>query len=92
MTKADLARVVYERHGGISNKEASRLVDLILSFIKDGLLRGERVQISGFGTFLVKEKKGRKGRNPQTGEEMLILPRKAVVFRASKAFQNNLPP
>lgn len=91
MTKADLARVVYERHGGISNKEASRLVDLILSFIKAGLLRGERVQISGFGTFVVKEKKGRKGRNPQTGEEMIIEPRKAVVFRPSKSFQNHLP-
>ncbi len=86
MTKADLARVVYERHGGISNKEASRLVDLILSFIKQGLLRGERVQISGFGTFVVRQKKARKGRNPQTGEEMLILPRKSVVFRPSKSF------
>ena len=63
MTKADLARVVYERHGGLSNKEASRLVDLILAFIKQGLREGERVQISGFGTFLVREKKERKGRN-----------------------------
>lgn len=88
MTKADLARVVYERHGGLSNKEASRLVDLILEFIKQGLSDGERVQISGFGTFLVREKKERKGRNPQTGEEMTILPRKSVVFRPSKNFQN----
>ena len=66
MTKADLARVVYDRHGGLSNKEASRLVDLILEFIKQGLRDGERVQISGFGTFLVRDKKERKGRNPQT--------------------------
>ena len=88
MTKADLARVVYERHGGISNKEASRLVDLILEFIKQGLHEGQRVQISGFGTFLVREKKERKGRNPQTGEEMIILSRKSVVFRPSKTFQN----
>lgn len=88
MTKADLARVVYERHGGLSNKEASRLVDLILEFIKQGLRDGERVQISGFGTFLVREKKERKGRNPQTGEEMIILPRKSVVFRPSKNMQN----
>jgi integration host factor subunit alpha len=90
MTKADLARIVYERHGGISNKEASRLVDLILEFIKKGLRNGERVQISGFGSFVVREKKERKGRNPQTGEEMTILPRRAVVFRPSKAFQNGL--
>ncbi|MFQ5793116.1 MAG: integration host factor subunit alpha [Acidobacteriota bacterium] len=90
MTKADLARAVYERHGGISNKDASRLVDTILNFIKQGLLRGERVQISGFGTFLVREKRGRLGRNPQTGEVMAISPRKAVVFRPSKSFQNDV--
>jgi len=87
MTKADLARIIYERHGGISNKEAARLVDLILYFIKQALLRGERIQITGFGTFMVREKKGRKGRNPQTGEEMIISARKSVVFRPSKAFQ-----
>ena len=89
MTKADLARVIYERHGGLSNKEASRLVDMILGFIKQGLLQGDRVQISGFGTFLVREKKERKGRNPQTGEEMTILPCKSVVFRPSKQLQNS---
>ena len=88
MTKADLARIVYDRHGGISNKEAARLVDLILAFIKDGLGEGDKVQISGFGTFLVREKKERKGRNPQTGEEMTIRSRKSVIFRPSKNFQN----
>ena len=86
MTKADLARVVYDRHGGISNKEAARLVDLILELVKKGLGVGEKVQISGFGTFLVREKKERKGRNPQTGEEMIIRSRKSVVFRPSKEF------
>ena len=90
MTKADLARAVYERHGGISNKEASQLVDLILELIQNGLKRGERIQITGFGTFMVREKKGRKGRNPQTGEEMLISARKSVVFRPSKTLQGNL--
>ncbi len=90
MTKADLARIIYERHGGISNKEAARLVDQILYFIKQALLRGERIQITGFGTFVVREKKGRKGRNPQTGEEMTILARKSVVFRPSKAFQSSV--
>jgi integration host factor subunit alpha len=90
MTKADLAKAIYERHGGISNKEASFLVDIILDFIKQRLLRGERIQITGFGTFMVREKKGRKGRNPQTGEEMIIPARKSVVFRPSKSFQSNL--
>ncbi len=63
------------------------MVDLILDFIKQGLLEGERIQITGFGTFMVREKKGRKGRNPQTGEEMMISARKSVVFRPSKSFQ-----
>ncbi len=88
MTKADLARRVYDRHGGISNKEAAKLVDLILELIKTGLGGGDKVQISGFGTFLVRKKKERKGRNPQTGEEMTIRSRKSVVFRPSKNFQN----
>ena len=88
MTKADLAKVVYERHGGLSNKEASQLVDVILDFIKARLVRGEKVQITGFGTFFVRDRRGRRGRNPQTGGEIAILPRKAVAFRPSKAIQD----
>ena len=84
MTKADLAKVVYERHGGISNREASQLVDVILEFIKERLVRGEKVQITGFGTFFIRDKRGRRGRNPQTGKEIAIQPRRAVVFRPSK--------
>ena len=53
MTKADIARVVYERHGGISNREAARLVEVIFETIKRHLGDGEKVQITGFGTFLV---------------------------------------
>lgn len=66
------------------------MVDFILDLIKQGLLRGERIQITGFGTFIVRDKKGRKGRNPQTGEEMAIAARKSVVFRPSKSFQAHL--
>jgi len=84
MTKADIARIVYERHGGISNREAARLVEVIFESIKRRLGDGEKVQITGFGTFVVRQKRGRRGRNPQTGEEMLIKPRRSVVFRASK--------
>ncbi|HEX6736718.1 MAG TPA: integration host factor subunit alpha [Vicinamibacteria bacterium] len=86
MTKADIARIVYERHGGISNREAARLVEIIFDAIKNRLGDGEKVQITGFGTFVVRQKRERRGRNPQTGEEMLIKPRKSVVFRASKLF------
>ena len=86
MTKADIARVVYERHGGISNQEAARLVEVILDSIKHRLGTGEKVQITGFGTFMIRQKRERRGRNPQTGEEMLIRPRRSVVFKPSKLF------
>lgn len=86
MTKADIARIVYERHGGISNREAARLVDIIFDSIKGRLGGGEKVQITGFGTFVIRQKRQRRGRNPQTGEEMVILPRRSVVFRPSKLF------
>jgi integration host factor subunit alpha len=86
MTKHDIARVVYERHGGISNREAARLVEVIFETIKRHLGKGEKVQITGFGTFLVRRKRERRGRNPQTGEEMLIRSRSSVVFRPSKLF------
>lgn len=86
MTKADIARIVYERHGGISNREAARLVEIIFESIKSKLGSGEKVQITGFGTFVIRQKRERRGRNPQTGEEMLIRPRRSVVFRPSKLF------
>jgi integration host factor subunit alpha len=86
MTKADIARIVYERHGGISNREAARLVEIIFESIKGRLSQGEKVQISGFGAFVVRQKRERRGRNPQTGEEMVIKPRRSVVFRPSKLF------
>jgi integration host factor subunit alpha len=86
MTKADIARIVYERHGGISNREAARLVEVIFESIKERLGEGDKVQITGFGTFLIRQKRERKGRNPQTGEEMVIKSRRSVVFRPSKLF------
>ena len=86
MTKADIARIVYERHGGLSNREAARLVDLVFDVVKSRLISSERVQITGFGTFSIRQKQGRRGRNPQTGEEMVIKPRRSVVFRSSKLF------
>jgi integration host factor subunit alpha len=86
MTKADIARIVYERHGGISNREAARLVEIIFESIKRRLGSGEKVQITGFGTFVVRQKRERRGRNPQTGEEMVIKPRRSVSFRPSKLF------
>lgn len=86
MTKADIAKIVYERHGGISNREAARLVEIIFESIKSRLGGGEKVQITGFGTFVIRQKRERRGLNPQTGEEMVIKPRRSVVFRPSKLF------
>jgi integration host factor subunit alpha len=86
MTKADIARIVYECHGGLSNREAARLVETIFDSIKARLAHREKVQITGFGTFAVREKRERRGRNPQTGEEMVIRPRSSVVFKPSKLF------
>ena len=87
MTKADLARLVYERHGGITNREALRLVDLLFDSIKDHLLKGESVRIVGFGTLEVVSRKPRKGRNPITGEEIELPGRRALVFRPSRSMR-----
>ena len=62
------------------------MVEVIFETIKVRLGDGEKVQITGFGTFVVRQKRERRGRNPQTGEEMVIKPRKSVVFRPSKLF------
>ncbi|MCZ6769476.1 MAG: HU family DNA-binding protein [Acidobacteria bacterium] len=81
--KADLAKVVYERHGGISYREAKDVVELILGVIKGSLVVGENVKLSGFGSLNVVQRKGRLGRNPQTGERMKLAASKYVTFRPS---------
>lgn len=83
MTKADIARAVYERHGGLSSREAARLVDIFFSLLRERLLKGEKVQITGFGTFLVKTRRERRGRNPKTGDIIAIRSRKSIFFRSS---------
>ena len=83
MTKADIARAVYERHGGLSSREAARLVDIFFRLLRERLLQGEKVQITGFGTFLVKTRRERRGRNPKTGDIIAIKSRKSIFFRSS---------
>ena len=68
MTKAEIARAVYNRHGGLSFQDAQRIVDLIFESIKQRLLNGERVHIVGFGTMEAVTRRPRSGRNPVTGE------------------------
>lgn len=84
MIKADLARIVYERHGGISYGEAKDLVEIMIDRIKASLAQGSNVKLSRFGTFNLVRRKGRLGRNPQTGDRIHLKPSKYVTFRPSR--------
>ena len=90
MTKADLVEVVYRIHGGLSRKESADVVDHLIGSIKKVLLNGQKVQISGFGSFEVVTRRARKGRNPQTGEVIAIDSRHSLVFRPSKILVETL--
>lgn len=81
-TRADLSEAVY-REVGLSRSESAEMVETILGRISDALVRGENVKISSFGTFTVRDKGPRMGRNPKTGEEVPIGPRRVLVFRPS---------
>jgi integration host factor subunit alpha len=82
MTKADIVERIYEKVG-FSKKEATDVVESIFEIIKLHLERGEKVKISGFGNFVINAKRSRKGRNPQTGQEIIILERQVLTFKAS---------
>ena len=82
LTRSDLSEAVY-REVGLSRNESSEMVETILSRIVDSLTEGDTVKISSFGTFVVREKGARMGRNPKTGEEVPIEPRRVLVFRPS---------
>ncbi|MCX8012491.1 MAG: integration host factor subunit alpha [Desulfobacterota bacterium] len=82
MTKADLIENIYEKVG-LSKEESSQIVELVLETLKETLERGEKVKISGFGNFVVRAKRSRRGRNPQTGEEIQITARKVLTFKSS---------
>ena len=84
MNKNDLSKAVHDVHGGMSYMDALRIVDLILSTIKQRLSRGEKVVISGFGSFRVVQRRDRKRANPQTGESIVIQGRRAITFKPSK--------
>ncbi len=86
MTKADIVEKVYQKIG-FSKKEASELVELVFSSLKEVLQNGDKVKISGFGNFLVREKHERVGRNPQTGEQMKISARRVISFRPSQVLK-----
>lgn len=93
MTKVDIIGLLYEKMG-LPKREAREVVDAVFDTIKHTLVAGEQIKISGFGTFNVRKKASRKGRNPRTKQEVEIQPRKVITFKASaelkKSFNKSL--
>ena len=89
ITRADLSEAVYQEVG-LSRNESADLVESVLGEIADALTKGETVKVSSFGSFSVRQKGQRVGRNPKTGEEVPILPRRVLVFRASHVLKNRI--
>jgi integration host factor subunit alpha len=92
MTKADIANVIYLRVGGFSKKESTDLVDLVFETMKETLGRGEKIKITGFGNFVLRDKRPRKGRNPQSGSPITITERRVLSFKASQLLKMALNP
>ena len=89
VTRADLTEAVYQEVG-LSRNESAQLVEAVLEEIAATLARGEAVKVSSFGTFSVRDKAQRIGRNPKTGAEVPILPRRVLVFRASHVLKDRI--
>ncbi|MDD3293780.1 MAG: integration host factor subunit alpha [Geobacteraceae bacterium] len=89
MTKSDMVEKIYEKIG-FSKKESAELVEMVFDIIKSTLETGEKIKIAGFGNFVVKEKADRRGRNPQTGEEIVISARKILTFKPSQVLKASI--
>jgi integration host factor subunit alpha len=89
MTKADIVEIVYEKVG-FSKKDVASVIEEIFECIKNTLEGGEKVKISGFGNFTVRQKRARRGRNPQTGGEITIGERKVMTFKASQLLKKSI--
>jgi len=89
MTKAKLVALIYDRIQ-CSKKEACEAVEEVFAIIKEGLRRGDRVKVSGFGSFVVCEKRARVGRNPRTGTPITINPRRILSFKPSHVLKDQL--
>jgi integration host factor subunit alpha len=89
MTKADLVDLIYERVGS-SKKEACEVVEAVFAIVRECLRQGEKVKISGFGTFVVNHKNARRGRNPQTGAPITIDSRRVLSFKPSQVLKDRV--
>jgi integration host factor subunit alpha len=90
MTKAEIVQALYSKVGGFSRKESAELVDLVFEMMKETLGRGEKIKVSGFGNFVLRDKRQRPGRNPQTGEPIRISERRVLTFKASQILKQAL--
>jgi integration host factor subunit alpha len=90
MTKAEIVQALYSKVGGFSRKESAELVDLVFEMMKETLGRGEKIKVSGFGNFVLRDKRQRPGRNPQTGEPIKISERRVLTFKASQILKQTL--
>jgi integration host factor subunit alpha len=89
LTRSDLAEALFRRIG-LSRLESAQLVEMVIDEISDAILRGENVKLSSFGTFLQRAKRERVGRNPKTGVEATITPRKVLIFKASHIMRERI--
>jgi integration host factor subunit alpha len=92
MTKAEIVQALYAKVGGFSRKESAELVDLVFEMMKETLARGEKIKVSGFGNFVLRDKRQRPGRNPQTGDPIKISERRVLTFKASQILKQALNP
>jgi len=90
LTKMGIIEAVCENVGGFLKRESAEVVEAFFDIIKESLERGETVKIAGFGNFVVRDKKARVGRNPQTGEELIISARRVVTFKASELLKKKM--
>src|SRR5580700_697387 len=90
MTKAEIVQALYSKVGGFSRKESAELVDLVFEMMKETLGRGEKIKVSGFGNFVLRDKRQRPGRNPQTGQPIRISERRVLTFKASQILKQVL--
>jgi integration host factor subunit alpha len=89
LTKADLVNKLYESEV-LTKAEAVEAVETVIEIVKQTLENGENVLISGFGKFTVKDKRARRGRNPHTGEDLILAPRRVVTFKPSGVLRNKI--
>lgn len=90
MTKAEIVQALYSKVGGFSRKESAELVDLVFEMMKETLGHGEKIKVSGFGNFVLRDKRQRPGRNPQTGQPIKISERRVLTFKASQILKQAL--